>query len=171
MTRVLGLDLGLTKDRSVLCDIAADLDTRRVRVIGFETWTPPPGGRVDLQQVEEATGRRALEIRAPVVLDPWQAALMAQRLRAQRIQVVEHPFTPDTRRKLFGTLLDLIRTRRLTSPPHEELRRELLGLEVQETTSGWRVDHRVGRHDDHVVALALAAHHALEKPRREFQIL
>jgi hypothetical protein len=27
---------------------------------------------------------------------------------------------------------------------------------VQETAAGWRVDHRVGRHDDHVVAVALA---------------
>jgi hypothetical protein len=30
-----------------------------------------------------------------------------------------------------------------------------LGLEVQETAAGWRVDHRPGRHDDHVIAVGL----------------
>jgi len=90
--------------------------------------------------------------------------LMAQRLRGRGVEVVEYPFTGESRRKLFGTLLDLIRTGRLRCRPHEELRRELLGLEVQETMAGWRVDHRVGRHDDHVVAVALAAQHVMAVP-------
>jgi hypothetical protein len=89
-------------------------------------------------------------------LDPWQGVLMAQRLRAAGVEVVEHTFTAAGRRQLFGALLDVIRTGRLRARPHEELRRELLGLEVQETGAGWRVDHRSGRHYDLVVAVALA---------------
>jgi hypothetical protein len=111
---------------------------------------------MDLREVEDEVGRLAHVLGAPVVLDPWQGVLMAQRLRAAGVHVMEFKFTGDGRRRLFGALLDLIRTGGLRSRPHDELRRELLGLEVQETAVGWRVDHRVGRHDDHVVAVALA---------------
>jgi hypothetical protein len=83
--------------------------------------------------------------------------LLAQRLERQGVVMHEFAFTSATRRQLFATLLDLIRGRRLRAQPHEALRRELLGLEVSETAAGWRVDHRPGRHDDHVVAAALAA--------------
>ena len=31
-------------------------------------------------------------------------------------------------------------------------------MEVKETSFGWRADHKVGGHDDYVVAVALAAH-------------
>jgi hypothetical protein len=159
---VLGLDLGVMKDRSVLTLVRADPGTRLVVVEGMETWTPRPGAKVDLQEVEGTVADLADRLRARVILDPWQGILMAQRLRARGVDVVEHAFTGDSRRKLFSLLLDLIRTGRLRCRPHEELRRELLGLEVQETVSGWRVDHRPGRHDDHVVAVALAASAALE---------
>ncbi len=47
---------------------------------------------------------------------------------------------------------------------HEALRTELLALEVQPTASGaYRVDHKSGRFDDHVVAVSLAIMGALER--------
>jgi hypothetical protein len=153
----IGVDLGLSKDRSVLALAHRDTVTGVVTVEALETWAPSAGAKVDLREVEDAVAEVAQRHRAPVVLDPWQGVLMAQRLRARGVKVEEHRFAGDGRRRLFGALLDLIRTGRLRSRPHPELRRELLGLEVQETASGWRVDHRVGRHDDHVVAVALAA--------------
>ena len=93
---------------------------------------------------------------APVTLDPWQAILMAQRLRARGVRVEEYNFSSDNRKRLFSILLDLIRNGKLKARPHDELKRELLGLEVQETVSGWRVDHRSRGHDDHVIAVGLA---------------
>ena len=153
--RVIGLDLGLSKDRSVLSLVRRD--TTGVMVVeALETWTPTAGAKVDLREVEDAVATVAQRHHAPVVLDPWQGVLMSQRLRTRGCTVEEFNFTGEGRHKLFGALLDLIRTNRLRSQPHDVLRRELLGLEVQETASGWRVDHRVGRHDDHVVAVALA---------------
>lgn len=95
---------------------------------------------------------------AAVVLDPWQAVQMAQRLRVKHtITAIEYPFTQSSRQKLFGRLLDLVRRGKFKALPHPELRKELLGLEVKQTASGWRADHKRGGHDDHVVALALAA--------------
>lgn len=128
-----------------------------VVVEALETWQPRPGLRVDLAEVEDAAATLAERFKALVVVDPWQSALMGQRLRARGVRVEEFQFTPSGRQRLFSVLLDLVRTGRLRCRPHEALRRELLGLEVQETTAGWRVDHRPGRHDDHVVAVALAA--------------
>jgi phage terminase large subunit-like protein len=152
----LGLDLGLTDDAGAAARVELRADGTVV-VAGLVTYEPRPGARVDLQLVEEQVGAWARAAHIPVVVDPWQAALMAQRLRAEGVEVIEYTFTAGSRQKLFGTLLELIRTGRLRAQPHEALRKELLGLEVQETATGWRVDHRVGRHDDHVVAVALAA--------------
>jgi len=154
--RAIGLDLGLARDRSALAVVRVDAETGLVVVEALVTWAPRRGERVDFQEVESEVARLAASVRAPVVFDPWQAVLMGQRLQAAGVETVEYAFTADGRRRLFGTLLDLIRTGRLRAREHEDLRRELLGLEVQETGSGWRVDHRVGLHDDHVVAVALA---------------
>jgi hypothetical protein len=160
--KALGLDIGLARDRSVVAEVRRHAATGLVVVEAIETWTPHPGVKVDLRDVEDFIAARAGA--DEVVLDPWQGVLMAQRLRGRNIQVIEYPFTGESRRELFGTLLDLICTGRLRCRPHDELRRELLGLEVHETTAGWRVDHRVGRHDDHVVAVALAAQHVMAVP-------
>lgn len=152
----IGLDLGVAKDRSVAAIVERVGELLTVRAI--HTWDPKNhGGRVPLQQVEEEVATLAKTHNLPVQVDFWQAALMKERLEARGVLVREVKFTADQRRLLFGVLLDLVRTGRLLSVPHEELRRELLGLEVQQTASGWRVDHKAGRHDDHVVAVALAA--------------
>jgi hypothetical protein len=153
----IGLDLGLVHDSSVIAAVRRDYATGLVVVEDLETWRPSGGLPVDLQHVEDAVTMVARKFAAPVVIDPWQGVLLGQRLQARGVRVTEFPFTGENRRKLFGALLDLVRNGRLRCRPHEDLRRELLSLEVQETASGWRVDHKVGRHDDHVVAVGLAA--------------
>jgi hypothetical protein len=148
--------------------VRANAEAGGVVVETLLSWTTRGSERVDLREVEDEVGRLARALGAPVILDPWQGVLMAQRLRAVGVDVVEYAFTGDGRRRLFGALLDLIRTGGLRSRPHDELRRELLGLEVQETAAGWRVDHRVGRHDDHVVAVALALAGLMGAPAESF---
>jgi hypothetical protein len=91
------------------------------------------------------------------VSEAHQAQHMAQRLRVRGVTMVEYSFTAASRHDLFAKLLDLIRRGRLLAEPHEDLRKELLRLEVKETAGGWRADHRRGGHDDHVVSVALAA--------------
>jgi len=153
--RALGLDLGLSKDSAVLALVGVCADGT-VLILALATYTPRRGERLDLREIEEETVRTALLTDAPLALDPWQAVLLGQRAQAQGVAVHEFSFTSDSRRKLFGRVLDLIRMRSLKCGPHDLLRRELLGLETSETLSGWRVDHKVGQHDDHVVAVALA---------------
>jgi hypothetical protein len=156
----IGLDLGVTRDAAVAAVVRSVPENRLGVVEAMETWKPR-GVPVDIGQVEEAVVVLAHRFSAPVILDKWQAVYLGQRLLQRGVQVLEYEFAGDGRRKLFGRLLDLIRSRRLRSRPHEDLRRELLSLEVEETASGWRVDHKPGRHDDHVVAVALAAQHVV----------
>ncbi len=163
---VFGLDLGLAKDRTVLACVRGAYDSPLVAVESLLDWTPRPGARVDLVDVEATVATLARAQHATVVVDPWQGVLLAQRLRARGIRVIEYAFTGESRRKLFGSVLDLVRAGRLRCRPHEALRRELLGLEVQETSVGWRVDHRVGQHDDYIVAVALAAQEAAQVATR-----
>ncbi len=150
-----GLDVGLTKDRSVLAPVAETKDKLLV-VLGLETWAGSKGAKVDLREVEDAAAAVARKFSAPIYVDPWQAILMAQNLQRRGRRVHEVPITSESRRRLFGYLLTAIRDGRLRCRPHAELRRELLGLEVKETLAGFRVDHKPGRHDDHAFAVALA---------------
>jgi hypothetical protein len=151
----IGLDLGVSKDRTVAAVVR--LADGLVVCPALATWYPAKGSKVDLREVEDGVHALATTFSAPVIVDPYQAILMAQRLQGRGVSVREYAFTTDNRRRLFTVLLDLIRRGRFRARPHEELRRELLSLDVQETATGWRVDHRPGRHDDHVVAVALAA--------------
>lgn len=158
----LGLDVGLTRDRTVA--VVAHRDRGVVTVDAVRTWAGRPGVPVALGEVEAEVLRLARTFGGRVCLDPYQAVLLGQRLRQAGVAVLEYPFTSESRRKLFGTLLQLVKDGHLRSFPHEDLRRELLALEVQESAAGWRVDHRPGRHDDHVVALALAAYALVTRP-------
>ena len=155
--RMVGLDVGLVRDRTALSLLRVDGLEGCVCVDALLTFEPPPNGKVNLTEVEEAAALLSRTWSAPIVVDLWQAQLMSQRLQAAGHTVIEVQFTAESRRRAFGSLLDVIRRGQLRSRPHPELRRELLGLEIfDKGQGGWRVDHRSGQHDDHVVSVALA---------------
>jgi hypothetical protein len=58
---VIGLDIGLTKDASVLA-IARAQPGGLVVIEGLETWAPRPGTKVDPQEVEGAVADFALRL-------------------------------------------------------------------------------------------------------------
>jgi hypothetical protein len=159
---VIGLDLGVAHDRTVASVLRRAGDV--IFVDALHAWEGSGAHRISLSEVEEAIEELIRRHSAPLVADPWQALLMIERLRRKGFRVVDFNFSAENRRKLFSVMLDLVRTGRLKSRPHDELRRELLGLEVQERASGYRVDHRPGRHDDFVMAVGLAAQHLASRP-------
>lgn len=153
----IGLDLGLSKDRTVAALLR--LQGELVVVQELRTWEGSDARKVDLQEVQAEVNEMAQHHSAPVIFDPWQGVYFGQRLQAQGVTAVEYTFSGEGRRRLFSVMLDLVRNDRLRSRPHEEFKRELLSLEITDRAGGARVDHRPGRHDDHVVAVALAAQH------------
>jgi len=104
---------------------------------------------------------------APVRYDPWQAVGSAQRLKARRVRVDEYSFNPTSIARLALTLLQNIRDQALDLPDDPALLDELRKVRIRETSPGVpRLDHDPDRHDDRVIALALAASLILERERR-----
>jgi hypothetical protein len=159
----------LKKDRTVaaVCHSYTGLtDQRRVALDRMATWQGSRLRPVHLADVEawiaQASGAYG---RAEVVLDPWQAVGMAQRLRERGIKVTEHAFTAQSVGRLASTLHLLIRDRALDLPDDAALLDELASVRLRETSPGVvRLDHDAGHHDDRAVALALASQHLLAEP-------
>lgn len=163
---VVGGDLALTRDSAVLAAVALAGRTQ-FSVLEFATFRPVKGQPVDLVLVKHTLRELLQKYRATAVLDPFQGELLASELRREGFTIETYPFTSDSRMQLFMRLFRTIRTGQLKSEPHEQLRSELLNLQVTETPGGTaRIDHRHGRHDDHVVAVSLALHQLEETARR-----
>ena len=61
--------------------LGAHRESRRVALASVQSWSPPPGGKIDLTVVQDAVAEadRDFDLEA-VCFDPYQAALMAQQL-------------------------------------------------------------------------------------------
>ncbi|WP_413543669.1 hypothetical protein [Citricoccus nitrophenolicus] len=175
LSYVIGLDLGLKNDRTVLTVCHADtLATGGPTASGT-------GSRVVLDRLHVMAGSKASPVQladveaityeasrayggAPVRVDPWQAAGVAQRLRSRGVAVQEWTFTPASIGRLAMNLHLLLRERRLVLPDDPDLLDELANVRLRETTPGvYRMDHDSGHHDDRAVSLGLAALALTEK--------
>ena len=102
---------------------------------------------------------------ARVVVDPWQAVSMTQRLRATGITIKEFNFSTVSVGRLAVTLSQLVRNHELALPDDRELLDELARVQLRESSPGVvRMDHAAGQHDDRAIAIALAAVNLLERP-------
>ena len=163
---VMGVDLGISHDRTAAAVCHRDGD--EVVCDRLQVWSGTKRRPVDLSEVEawiaEAVGEYN---RASVFIDPFQAALMIERLRRRRVSIKPHQFTARSNAEIALCLHRLLRERRLVLPADDGLRDELANVRLLETSPGvYRLDHDEGRHDDRAVALGLAAFY-LNKQRRE----
>jgi len=92
-TIIAGLDLSTRRDHSALAILAARHDLHRVQLLDITSWAPGQNG-IDLMDVEttirEAHQRHYI---SALVYDPYQAALLCQRLAADGLPVKEMTFT------------------------------------------------------------------------------
>lgn len=122
----------------------------------------------------ETVGRHVLHLsrefnNAPVVLDPYQAVDLEQRLRRQGVRVIRYTFTPTSIGRFAVELHLALREHRLLLPDDPDLLKEFAEARFVETkTPGvFRVDHHRGKHDDRVIATGLAMTHlvgSIERP-------
>src|SRR4029077_12138909 len=137
-----GLDLGLSHDRTVLAVVHWDED--KLVLDEIRVWQGSPAQPVSIAAGEQ--GLVDLAERYPalaIYADPWQLKRSMERLRG-RVRIQEWVFSQSSVRKLSATLLNAITTGTLRVYSDAELEREVTGLRVVETPSGWRFDHRVG---------------------------
>ena len=164
---VIGLDLGLKNDRTVLAVCHAEHAPgsasslpRMPRVVldRLHVLTGTPTRPVQLADVEAVAHQAATDYQAPIRLDPWQAIGLAQRLRMRGVAVTEFTFSPVSIGRLAMTLHLLLREHRVALPDDAELLDELATVRLRESTPGvYRLDHDASGHDDRAVALGLAA--------------
>jgi phage terminase large subunit-like protein len=155
-----GLDLGIKHDHSALVVLANNPTTQRVRLASVQSWAPDPtSGKVDLDAVENAAlaAHRRFALRA-ICYDPYQAALMAQRLERFGVRMREIPFSGRHLTEMASALLDAFRSRRIDLYPHPRLLSDLGRLSIVEKSYGYRLDatRDADGHADTATALALA---------------
>jgi phage terminase large subunit-like protein len=158
----LGLDIGLKRDRTAAA--ICHLEDGVVTLDRIETWEGSRLRPVSLADLEEWLVRATASYRAHVVADPWQGALLIERLRRRSVKIDEFPFTSQSVGRIASTLYQVLRERALRLPDDEALLDELRNVRLRETSPGVvRLDHDSGHHDDRAVALALAVHRLVEK--------
>jgi len=159
---VIGLDLGLKDDRTVLTVAHAEPRPEGGPLVVLDRLAVLQGNRKqpvqlsDVERLAEQTSRTYGHAR--IRLDPWQAVGLAQRLRDRGLTVEEWAFTAQSVGRLGQTLHLLLRDHRLALPDDRELLDELLTVRLRESAPGvYRLDHDAGQHDDRAVSLGLAA--------------
>lgn len=171
---VLGLDIGVTRDRTAGVVCHAERVTRPTDELGGTTtvgqrvildrlrvWRGSREQPVVLDEVEEWV-REVCRSYHPceVVADPFQAVGMLQRLGASGINAHAFTFTASSVGRLAVALHGALSDRRLDLPDDEELLDELANVRIVETSPNrWRLDHAADRHDDRAIALALCVEH------------
>jgi hypothetical protein len=173
---VIGVDLGLTHDPAVAVVAHLEPDNRYDETSGLPTvvidtmkvWAGSPEQPVSLDDVEHWIANTAHHYhRAHIVMDKWQGAGMAQRLRNQHLDVTDKSFSAELNDHLARTMLELLRGRQLSLPHARDLIDELINVRILEPRPGkYRIEHDTDHHNDQVIAIALAAQDLLNAPRR-----
>jgi len=138
----------------------------RIVLDRLEVWQGTRDRPVQLSDVE-AWIREASRayLGAAVVVDPWQAVGMAQRLRTRGVRVVEFTFSSASVGRVASVLHRLLHDHAISLPADEALLDELAHVRLRETAPGVvRLAHDSDRRDDRAVAVSMAAATLLEWP-------
>lgn len=157
---VLGCDLGIRHDHSAVVVVGCNRRTQLLHLAYAESWAPAPAtGRVDLIRIEQTILQLHKKFAlSTVAYDPFQAALLAQRLEQARLKTHEMVFSGTNLNLMASTLLEIFRGRRIRLFPHDQLVRDLGRLTLEEKSYGWRLSatRDIDGHADVATALAIA---------------
>ncbi len=156
---VVSADLGSTNDRAVVDVLHAETTPGGRHVVLDRTvrWQGSKTSPVPLSDVRDTIAALARDYgHAEVVIDPWQAHLIAEELRARGIRVTAFNFNATSVGRLALALHQGIRNHRLSLPADQDLIDELTAVRLRKNALGvYRLDHDSGGHDDQAIALAL----------------
>lgn len=167
---LIGVDIGLKKDRTVaaVCHreegVVNGQRTRRITLDRMQVWQGTRAEPVKLDEVETWIAQASSGYnRARIIIDPWQAVGLAQRLKSRGIRVEEFTFSSASVGRLASSLHQALRNRQLALPHDEDLIDELSNVRLREMSPGvLRMDHIEGQHDDRAIALALCLQELLD---------
>jgi phage terminase large subunit-like protein len=123
------------------------------------------GGRVSIDEIETAIiGLNAMLPLSCVAADPWQAALLIERLNKQGVPTEPVDFTGSNLKSMAMATLDAFTQREIELYDEPTLLADLRNLRVVERSYGFRLesprtnDGNGTRHGDTATALSLALH-------------
>lgn len=167
----LAVDLGLTRDRTVLTVCHRDNAGNLVVLDHMRTFQGTKRNPVLISDVEEEIlfCNRVFHV-AKNIFDPWQMKSTAERL-SRLIRIEEFTFTSSSIQKLSQNLYYLFHNGLVRIYPHAMLEEELLSLNAEEKSYGWRIDHKSGGFSDHAVSLGMSAMYAVQEKKPSFGVL
>lgn len=134
--------------------------TGRLRLAAVQSWRPPGnGGQIDLTAVESAVLQSHKRFRSTIFYDPFQAALMAQRLVKAGVPMIETTFKGSNLDAMASEFLEQFNSRNVDLYNEPELLADLEKMSVIEKSYGHRLDaSRSGEegHADRATGLAIA---------------
>lgn len=164
-----GLDCARVYDTTAVCPVWASPSRDRIITCDAVVLRPPGGGaQLPVSEIAPTIVEMAARWSITVVYDPAAAGgLVAEELDRLGIDAVEFPQSPQGLAAASERLRALIVERKLTHDANPAVTSHVLAA-VQRSVGaeGWRIakPRRGGRHVDAAVALAMAAHVALESP-------
>lgn len=158
----LAVDLGLVRDRTVLTICHKDSENNLIYLDFIKTYSGSKKNPILISDVENDIlwANANFNIKKNI-FDPWQMKGTAQRLRG-KIKVEEFTFTSGSIQKLSQNLYYLFHNGLIRIFPHKLLEEELLSLNAEEKSYGWRLDHKSGGFSDHVISLGMSSMHAVQ---------
>ena len=128
-------------------------------------WQGTPDRLVDLSQVEATIFEAHRSYRGKVVVDPYQAAHLVQRLRRRGVSMVEFTSQAPPSAGLRSLSSGCCATHGSTCQTTPVYSTNCPGEAPQESTGFYRIDHANGEHDDSVItSLTLVARRLVLHP-------
>jgi len=156
-TYVYAVDLGIKRDRTAAVVAHKDPDTGHIVIDRLKVWQAPPGGRVQIAEVEEDMEMCARNFNIiKLVCDGWQMQNTIQKFQERGWAIEEFTFTGVNLQKISSTLYSLIVNRQMRYPADEELLQELKSINTVQTSYGYRIDHKKSGYSDRVMAIGMA---------------
>ncbi len=150
-----GCDLGLVKDRTVSLILHQDKEGM-VWVDSIKMWQGTKNDPVKIADIEEDMLLATQNFpKLRIICDPWNLKSTIERLK-RHCRIEEFTFSSSNVEKLSRNLYYFIHNGLIKFFPHKELERELLSLNLEQKSYGYRFDHSSSQFSDHAMALAMA---------------
>jgi len=151
-----GCDLGLVKDRTVSVILHQDKASGIVIVDDIKTWSGSKNDPVKIADIEEDMLIASKNFpKLHIVVDPWNLKGTIERLK-RYCKIEEFTFSSSNVEKLSRNLYYFIHNGLVKFFPHKQLERELLSLNLEQKSYGYRFDHPSSQYSDHAMALSVA---------------
>lgn len=168
----LAVDLGLVRDRTVLTICHKDSEDNLIYLDYIKTYQGSKKNPVIISDIENDIiwANDNFNVRKSV-LDIWQMKNSAQKLKRMGVRIEEFTFTSSTIQKLSQNLYYIFHNGLIRIFPCKLLEDELLSLNAEEKSYGWRLDHKSGGFSDHVISLGMSSMFAIQDERGSAGVL